>query len=301
MARSARTRSHLCRRRRPCPQKPALPRPPTPDPSRAYRILDLSQGITGPYCTKLFADYGAEVTKIEQPGRGDVSRRFGPFPGDEPHRERSGMFLELNTGKRSVTLNLKTRSGREILLRLAEQADLAVESFRPGALERLGIGDPALREANPALSLVRISNFGQHGPYRDFAADDMLAYAMGGVLSITAMEGRTPVKLGVYAPLFLAGGVVAAYAFGAFSGGTADGPRRARGHLADGRCWRARWIAEARTLSPRSTRARSGTRSPRWAARRCRAGSTRARTATFTSTPRSAGGTGFAGCWGGPI
>ena len=192
-------------------------------PLEGIRILDLSQGITGPYCTKLFADYGAEVTKIEHPGRGDVSRRFGPFPGDEPHRERSGMFLELNTGKRSVTLNLKTRSGRAILLRLAEQADLAVESFRPGTLERLGIGDPALREANPALSLVRISNFGQNGPYRDFAADDMLAYAMGGVLSVTAMEGREPVKLGVYAPLFLAGGVVAAFAFGAFTGGRRTG------------------------------------------------------------------------------
>ena len=192
-------------------------------PLEGLRVLDLSQGITGPYATKLFADYGAEVTKIEHPGRGDVSRRFGPFPGDEPHRERSGMFLELNTGKRSVTLNLKTASGRAILLRLAEQADLAVESFRPGTLERLRLGDPALREANPALSLVRISNFGQDGPYRDFAADDMLAYAMGGVLSITLMEGREPVKLGIYAPLFLAGGVVAAYAFGALTGGRRSG------------------------------------------------------------------------------
>lgn len=192
-------------------------------PLEGIRILDLSQGISGPCATKLFADYGAAVTKIEHPGRGDVSRRFGPFPGDEPQRERSGMFLQLNTGKRSVTLNLKTRSGRAILLRLAGQADLAVESFRPGTLERLGIGDPELREANPALSLVRISNFGQDGPYRDFAADDMLAYAMGGVLSITAMEGREPVKLGVYAPLFLAGGVVAAFAFGAFTGGRRSG------------------------------------------------------------------------------
>ena len=192
-------------------------------PLEGLRILDLSQGVTGPYATKLFADYGAEVTKIEHPGRGDVSRRFGPFPGDDPHRERSGMFLALNTGKRSVTLNLKTATGRAILLRLAEQADLAVESFRPGTLERLGIGDPALREANPALSLVRISNFGQDGPYRDFQADDMLAYAMGGVLSITLMEGREPVKLGIYAPLFLAGGVVAAYAFGALTGGRRSG------------------------------------------------------------------------------
>ena len=202
----------------------ALPAQPDPaGPLEGIRILDLTQAVAGPYCTKLFADYGAEVTKVEQPGRGDVARRLGPFPDDVPHPERSGMFLELNTGKRSLTLNLQTRSGRAILLRLAEQADLVVESFRPGVLERLGIGDPALREANPAASLVRISNFGQDGPYRDFAADDLLAYAMGGVLSVTAIEGREPIKLGVYAPFFLAGAVAAAFSFGAFMGARRTG------------------------------------------------------------------------------
>lgn len=211
------------------PSEPSTAPHPDAGPLEGIRILDLSQGVAAPYATKLFADYGAEVTKIERPGRGDVSRRLGPFPGDQPHHERSGMFLELNTGKRSVTLNLKTRSGRAILLRLAEQADLAVESFRPGTLERLGIGDAELREVNPGLSLVRVSNFGQDGPYRDFEADDLLAYAMGGVLSVTAMEGREPVKIGLYAPFFLAGGVIAAFAFGAFNGARRTG----RGERAD--------------------------------------------------------------------
>ena len=212
---------------------PAAPDPPASDPPAAppdgegplagIRILDLTQGIAGPYCTKLFADYGADVVKIERPGRGDPARRIGPFPGDAPHRERSGMFLELNTGKRSLTLNLATAGGRAILLRLAGGSDLAVESFRPGTLERLGAGDGALRAANPALSLVRISNFGQDGPYRDFEANDLLAYAMGGVLSVTAMEGREPVRIGLYAPLFLAGAVAASFAFGAFLGARRSG------------------------------------------------------------------------------
>ena len=187
-------------------------------PLTGIRILDLTQGVAGPYCTKLFSDHGAEVIKVERPGRGDPARRYGPFPGDVPNPERSGMFLELNTGKLSVGLNLKTATGRQIALRLAAEADLVVESFRPGTIERLGLGDQALRAASPRTSLVQISNFGQTGPYRDFEADDLLEYAMGGVLSVTAIEGREPVKLGIYAPLFLAGGICASFAFGAFTG-----------------------------------------------------------------------------------
>lgn len=187
------------------------------------RVLDLTQGIAGPYATKLFSDYGAEVLKIERPGTGDVSRRMGPFPKDEPHLETSGMFLELNTGKQSVTLDLKTRSGQAILRRLAEDADVVAESFRPGTLERLGLGPDVLEEVNPKAALVRISNFGQYGPYRDYDADDMLLYGMGGVLAVTATEGREPVRIGLYAPLFLAGGVIAAFTMGAFNGSRAAG------------------------------------------------------------------------------
>ena len=203
-------------------------------PLEGIRILDLSQGITGPYCTKLFADYGAEVTKIEHPGRGDVSRRFGPFPGDEPHRERSGMFLELNTGKRSVTLNLKTRSGRAILLRLAEQADLAVESFRPGHPRAARHRRPGAARGQPgalagahlklraARPLPRLRG-GRHARLRD--GRSALDHRHGGA---RAGEAR---RLRAALPRRRRGGGVR---LRRVHGWTADGPRRARRHLADG-------------------------------------------------------------------
>ena len=181
------------------------------------RILDLTQGVAGPYCTKLLSDYGAAVLKIERPEGGDPARRAGPFPDDEPHPERSGLFLDLNTGKRSLTLNLKTESGQRILRRLAADSDAVVENFRPGALARLGLSEEQLAELNPAAALVSISNFGQHGPYRDFEADDMLLYAMGGGLAITAYPGREPSRPWLYAPLFLAGAMSASYSLGAIT------------------------------------------------------------------------------------
>ena len=181
------------------------------------RILDLTQGVAGPYCTKLLSDYGADVLKIERPEGGDPARRAGPFPDDEPHPERSGLFLDLNTGKRSLTLNLKTESGQRILRRLAADSDAVVENFRPGTLARLGLSEEQLAELNPAAALVSISNFGQHGPYRDFEADDMLLYAMGGGLAVTAYPGREPSRPWLYAPLFLAGAMSASYSLGAIT------------------------------------------------------------------------------------
>ncbi len=179
-------------------------------------VLDLTQGIAGPYCTKLFSDYGADVLKVERPGSGDPSRRAGPFPDDLPHPERSGLFLDLNTGKRSLTLNLKAETGQRILRRLAGEADLVVESFRPGTLARLGLDSAALDDANPAATLLSISSFGQSGPYRDLEADDMLVYALSGGQAVTGVPGREPNKLGLYAPLFYAGATAATIAFGAF-------------------------------------------------------------------------------------
>src|ERR1700733_7732322 len=108
-------------------------------PLEGWRVLDLTQGIAGPYVTKLCSDYGADVIKVERPGIGDVSRRIGPFPGDDPHAEKSGMFLTLNTGKRGVTLDLATRTGRELLLQLAKTADLIVVRYRPGLLASFGL------------------------------------------------------------------------------------------------------------------------------------------------------------------
>ena len=184
-------------------------------PLEGWQVLDLSQGVTGPYVTKLCSDYGADVIKVERPGIGDVSRRIGPFPGDDPHAEKSGMFLTLNTGKRGVTLDLSTRTGRELLLQLAGQSDLIVESYRPGTLERFGLTPERFAAANPAAALVRISNFGQTGLRRDFAADDLIEYAASGVFQVTGLPDREPVALGLYASLFLAGAICAPLALGA--------------------------------------------------------------------------------------
>ena len=183
-------------------------------PLEGWQVLDLTQGITGPYVTKLCSDYGADVIKVERPGLGDVSRRIGPFPGDDPHPEKSGMFLTLNTGKRGVTLNLATRTGGELLLALARRCDLVIESFRPGTLERLGLPPERFAEASPA-ALVRMSNFGQTGPMRDFAADDLTEYAASGVLQVSGLPDRGPVALGLFTSLFLAGAICAPLALGA--------------------------------------------------------------------------------------
>ena len=127
---------------------------------------------------------------------------------------RAGCILTLNTGKRSVTLDLTTRTGRELLLQLAGRADLIVESYRPGTLERFGLGPERLAQAGPA-ALVRISNFGQTGPMRDFEADDLIEYAAAGILQITGLPDKGPVALGLFTPLFLAGGICAPLALGA--------------------------------------------------------------------------------------
>ena len=125
------------------------------------KVLDFTTHVAGPYCTKLLADYGADVIKVERPGIGDSARSMGPFPGDIPHSEKSGLFLHLNTNKRSITLDLKSGAGQRIALDLAMNADLIVESFRPGTMDRLGLGLEALQAANPGLVMTSISNFVQ--------------------------------------------------------------------------------------------------------------------------------------------
>ena len=153
------------------------------------RVLDLTHGIAGPYATKMLADYGADVIKVERPDGGDFARRLGPFPNDTPHPEKSGLFLMLNINKRGVTLNLKTAAGRRMLLELAQQADVLIESFAPRVMPALGLSHETLAEANPSLVVVSISNFGQTGPYRDFKASEMVLYGMGG-----AMHSRGPAR-----------------------------------------------------------------------------------------------------------
>jgi crotonobetainyl-CoA:carnitine CoA-transferase CaiB-like acyl-CoA transferase len=160
------------------------------------RVLDLGRGIAGPYCACLLAGYGAEVVKVEPPGRGDPARSVGPFLNDEPHLERSGLFLYLNTRKRGITLDLETQTGAGILRELVRDADILVENFEPGVMPGLGLSYETLRGANPRLVMVSISHFGQTGPYRDFKATNLTVSAMGGIMSLTGEPDREPLKNG---------------------------------------------------------------------------------------------------------
>ncbi len=172
------------------------------------RVLDLTHYISGPYCTRLIAGLGADVLKVERPPAGDPIRSMGPFASrpdvlreldDTGPVEDGAWHLYLNTGKRSVGLDLKSESGRRIALELAGRADILVENFAPGTLERLGLGLEELHAANPALVITSISNFGQTGPYRDWKGTEANLYAMGGLMNITGEPDQEPLKEG--APL----------------------------------------------------------------------------------------------------
>src|SRR6185369_2325422 len=143
----------------------------------------------GPYCTKLFADYGAEVIKIEAPDGGDVARRMGPFLKDEPNLEKSGLFLHLNTNKKSVTLDIETQAGRNALLALAKDADIIVESFSPDFMPSLELDYDAFEAVNPRIVMTSISNFGRTGPYKDYKMSEITAYALGGTMHSTGLAG----------------------------------------------------------------------------------------------------------------
>ena len=168
----------------------------TAQPLSDFRVIDLTHGISGPYCTKLLADFGANVIKVEQPGVGDYARRLGPFPNDRPDPEKSGIFLHLNTSKRGIALDLKTQGGRQALTDLLQGADVLAESFRPGAMDRLGLGYDTLSQSHPDLVMTSFSNFGQTGPYRDYKASELVFWAMGGRMNTTGQPDRVPVKLG---------------------------------------------------------------------------------------------------------
>ncbi|MGH2603530.1 MAG: CaiB/BaiF CoA transferase family protein, partial [Dehalococcoidia bacterium] len=171
-------------------------------------VLDLSQHIAGPYATRLLAGLGVDVIKVEPP-EGDIARRLGPFQGDDPSPERSGLFFYLNCGKRSVVLDLRTAEGREALGRLAERADIVVESFAPGTLDRLGCGWEFFHGIKPSLSLVSISNFGQDGPYRDYKGSELVLYGFAGEMYSMGMTEREPTKMAGTAALFETGSAAA--------------------------------------------------------------------------------------------
>lgn len=162
-------------------------------PLSGIRVLELGSFIAGPYCAQLLADYGAEVIKLEPPGQGDAMRRWGValFEG------RSLWWPVIARGKKSVTVDLRRPEGQELARRLAERCDVLVENFRPGTLEAWGLGPEALWERNPGLVVVRISAFGQTGPYRDRAGFGSVAEAMGGLRYLVGFPDRPPPRVGI--------------------------------------------------------------------------------------------------------
>jgi len=180
------------------------------------KVLDLTWHIAGPYCTKLLADYGADVIKVERPGKGDPARAMGPFFKDEPNPEKSGLFLHLNTNKKGVTLNLNSATGKKIFKQLVADSDILVESFSPHVMSGLGLDYQTLEKINPRLVMVSISSFGQTGPYRDFKASEIVEYAMGGEMYSTGSAGREPLKLGGNVIQYQSGTVAAVATLGAF-------------------------------------------------------------------------------------
>ena len=170
------------------------------------KVLDLTRVLAGPYATMLLADLGAEIIKIEQPGKGDDSRAYGPYKNGE-----SAYFMSLNRNKESLTLNLKTPEGKE----LVKHVDVLVENFRPGTMEKLGLGYEVLKEINSRLIYAASTGYGQTGPYSQRPAYDAVVQAMGGIMSITGQEDGVPTRVGtsvgdITAGLFCAVGILAA-------------------------------------------------------------------------------------------
>jgi crotonobetainyl-CoA:carnitine CoA-transferase CaiB-like acyl-CoA transferase len=168
-------------------------------------VLDLSEDIAGPFCSKLLAGLGAEVIKVERPHSGDVSRRAAPGLGATPHPEQSALFLYLNTGKKSITLDVASQTGAAILRRLAQECDILVESFPPDYLDQWGLGYAALEHLNPGLIYTSVTPFGQSGPYRDFKGSELIAQAMGGLMQTIGLPDREPLKIGGNAACYTTG------------------------------------------------------------------------------------------------
>ena len=158
------------------------------------RVLDLSRLLPGGFCSLLLADFGAEVLKVEDTGMGDYVRWSPPYHEGAEESAKSALFLSLNRGKRSVRLNLKEEAGREVLLRLAREYDVVLESFRPGVLERLGVGWERMRRENPRLVYCAISGYGQDGPNTARSGHDMNYLGLNGVLGLTGEPGGPPVQ-----------------------------------------------------------------------------------------------------------
>jgi crotonobetainyl-CoA:carnitine CoA-transferase CaiB-like acyl-CoA transferase len=162
-------------------------------PLAGHRVLDLTRNVAGPYAGMILAELGADVIKVEAPGRGDDTRDWGP-----PFWDGFGVvFLAMNRNKRSITLDLKQPSSKEVMARLVGSADVLIESFRPGAMQTMGFGYEWARALNPRLVYCSLTSYGERGPLRDMPGYDVLMQAFGGIMSVTGEEGRPPVRVGV--------------------------------------------------------------------------------------------------------
>lgn len=189
----------------------------TDGPLRGYLVIDLTKALAGPHASMMLADMGARVIKVELPGQGDDSRGWGPpfvGPEDDPENAVSTYFLSCNRNKESVTADLKSEEGRDLFTRLVERADVLVENYRPGALDRLGLGAERLQELNPRLVVLSITGFGPDGPEGGRAGYDQIAQGEAGLMSLTGPPGE-PTRVGVpiadlLAGMYGASGVLAA-------------------------------------------------------------------------------------------
>ena len=163
---------------------------------QGLRVVELGESVSAPYCSKLLADMGAEVVKIERPGVGDQAREYGPFLNDQPHHERSGLFLYLNANKQGVTLDLETPTGREILGGLLAQSQVFVHNLHPTEMDRLRVDYESLRTHNDALVMASITPYGLTGPYRNYKAYDINLAAAGGICEGLGSPDREPLGFG---------------------------------------------------------------------------------------------------------
>ena len=202
------------------------------------RVLDLTWVLAGPYASMILGDLGADVVKVERPPHGDLARTTGPFVANE-----SIYFQSINRGKRSIALDLRSPAGKDLFLQLVEQADVVMENFTAGTMDRLGLGYDVLRARNPRIIYSATSGFGQTGPLKDRPALDIVIQGMGGVMSITGYPDGPPARPGlslgdIAAGLYAAIGVLAAL--------------QERGAAARGRCWTSRcWTARSRSWRTR--------------------------------------------------
>ena len=174
------------------------------------KVLDLTRVLAGPYCTMMLADLGAEIIKVEQPIVGDDARAFGPYMEGE-----SGYFMSINRNKESMTVNLKSPEGKEIIKAMVKEVDVVVENFRPGTMKKLGLDYEVLKEINPRIIYAASTGYGQSGPYSQRPAYDAVVQAMGGIMSITGQPGGEPTRVGssigdIIAGIMTAIGILAA-------------------------------------------------------------------------------------------